>query len=238
MLTLSQYQQLNSEHIEGVFEKMIHLVSVIDDIDLIDVEKWNSSKLIQSYNVAVKKAIISERHAKQIEIEGIKLDLIPSNQYTLGQFINLETYVNEGFEKNLDKISATLFLNIQGGGMTDEITEEYSLVNIDYRAELIGDIPVNQIYGACKKYLKFRENFFDSYEIFSDPLSDVDPSKLDEDELIIYNEEIKEREKQGSNQWLTILNILSNNDLTKFDQILKQNLFLTFNQLSWLKSNK
>jgi hypothetical protein len=122
--------------------------------------------------------------------------------------------------------------------MTDEITEDYSLVNVDYRAELISDIPVNQIYGACKKYLKFRDNFFDSYEIFSDPLSDVDPSKLDEEELYIYNEEMKEREKQGSNQWLTILNILSENDLTKFDQILKQNLFLTFNQLSWLKSNK
>jgi hypothetical protein len=49
---------------------------------------------------------------------------------------------------------------------------------------------------------------------------------------------MKQREKQGDNQWLTLLNILSDGDMTKFDSILDSNLFLTFNQLSYKKSNK
>jgi hypothetical protein len=99
-------------------------------------------------------------------------------------------------------------------------------------------MPVNQIYGACKKYLKFRETFFDSYELFKDPFEGVDVNNLTDEERIEYEKEIKEREKQNKNQWLTMLNILSDGDVTKFDSILDSNLFLTFNQLSYKKSNK
>jgi hypothetical protein len=154
------------------------------------------------------------------------------------QFINLEEYVSQSFDKNIHKIAATIYLNQTKGGIFEDVIEPYRNVNVDYRAELIDHLPVNQIYGACKKYLKFRDSFFDSYELFKDPYADVNVNELTDEERIEYENEMKQREKQGDNQWLTLLNILSDGDMTKFDSILDSNLFLTFNQLSYKKSNK
>jgi hypothetical protein len=49
---------------------------------------------------------------------------------------------------------------------------------------------------------------------------------------------MKTRAKQGENQWMVVLNMLSDFDITKFNQVLDQNLYLAFNQLSYIKSNK
>lgn len=238
MITVRQYKEINSEQLEGVFEKMIHLVSVINDLDPLDVQGWKAKKVIEAYNVAQKKVRLSDRYKEQIEIGGSELKLIGFSQLTLGQFINLEEYVSEGLEQNISKIAATIYLMMSGGGMFDLEIEDYSKVNIEYRSELIDELPINSILGSCKKYLSFRDTFFNSYELFSDPFEGVVYSELSEEEQQEYDNEMKEREKQGSNQWLTMLNILSDNDMTKFDEILKRNLFLAFNQLSWLKSNK
>lgn len=238
LIKVRQYKEINSEQLEGVFEKMIHLVSVINDLDPLDVQGWKAKKVIEAYNVAQKKVRLSDRYKEQIEIGGSELKLIGFSQLTLGQFINLEEYVNERFEQNISKIAATIYLMMSGGGMFDLEIEDYSKVNIEYRSELIDELPINSILGACKKYLSFRDTFFNSYELFSDPFEGVVYSELSEEEQQEYDNEMKEREKQGSNQWLTMLNILSDNDMTKFDEILKRNLFLAFNQLSWLKSNK
>ena len=61
---------------------------------------------------------------------------------------------------------------------------------------------------------------------------------MDDEEKAIYLEEKKEFENKGGNQWADILNLLSKEDITKFEPILKTNLFMAFNQISWLKSNK
>ena len=97
-------------------------------------------------------------------------------------------------------------------------------------------VPIDFVFGAYKSYLNFRESFFKAYDVFSDPFEGVDVDELDEEERVIYNEEIKQREKQGD-QWMTVVNALSANDVTKFEKVLKLNLFLCFNQLSFLKSH-
>jgi hypothetical protein len=238
MLKVAQYREIHSEGVEGLFEKMIHLVSIIQDLDPLDVQHWKPNRLIEAYTDAQKKAALTERYSETISISGVDLHLIDSSKFTLMQFINLEEYVSESFDLNLHKIAATLYLSQTKGGIFEDTIEPYRNVNVDYRANLIDEMPVNQIYGACKKYLKFRETFFDSYELFKDPFEGVDVNNLTDEERIEYEKEIKEREKQSSNQWLTMLNILSDGDVTKFDSILDSNLFLTFNQLSYKKSNK
>ena len=238
MLTVAQYREIHSEGVEGLFEKMIHLVSIVQDLDPLDVQYWKPKRLIEAYAEAQKKAALSERYNEKITIEGVELQLLDSSKYTTMQFINLEEYVSQSFDKNIHKIAATIYLNQTKGGIFEDVIEPYRNVNVDYRAELIDHLPVNQIYGACKKYLKFRDSFFDSYELFKDPYADVNVNELTDEERIEYENEMKQREKQGDNQWLTLLNILSDGDMTKFDSILDSNLFLTFNQLSYKKSNK
>lgn len=238
MLKVYQYRAINSEVTDGVFEKMIHLVSVVNDLDPIDVQYWSSSKLVEEYTNSQRLTKISERYSSNITIGGVALSLLDFRNLSLGQFIDLEKLVSDGFHENIHKISASIYLSISGGGMLEQEIEPYEKVNIEYRSNLIDELPINQIYGACLKYLSFRESFFNSYDIFNDPYADVDPNELSEDERAEYDEEMKEREKHGKNQWATLLNVLSDKDVTKFNDVLKLNLFLTFNQVSWLKSNK
>lgn len=238
MLTVRQFREINEEQFEGSFDKMIHVVSVVGEIDPMDVQEWDGEKLINEYAKSVSKIHLSERNENQIEIHSTKLDLISFNLLLLGQFIDIEALVNDGWEKNIHKIASSIYLQCEGGEMFDRVPEKYGNINIDFRSELIDELPVNFVYGAVKKYLSFRQTFFDSYELFNDPYKDVNVEDLNEEELEIYNDDQKKRDKGSSDQWLTLLNVLSNNDITRFDSILGSNLFLTFNQVSWLKSNK
>lgn len=237
MLTVEQFRELNSCEVVGAFERMIHLVSVVNDLDPFDVQEWDGDKLITEFETAQKKSRVSERYSNSITIEGVTLSLIPFESLRLGQFIDLEANVSRGFNQNIHKIASIIYLNVSGGGMYEQIVEPYKNVNLQYRSELIDLLPVNTIYGACKKYLTFRENFFNSYDLFNDEYEGVNPDELDDEERKIYEEEMSRRKKEGSNQWSTLLNILTNKDITKFDEVLDLNLFLAFNQVSWLKSN-
>ena len=238
MLLTRQYKEINSEQLEGVFDKMIHLVSIVDDLDPLDVQEWRVDKLVNAYSVAQTKVKISDRYSESITIDDVTLKLQPFSKLTLRQFINLEEYVSKGFTPNISQIAASIYLAESGGGMHDVITEDYKNVNVDYRSELIDELPINHILGACKKYNKFRETFFNSYELFSDPYADVKVEELNEEEKAEYELEMKTRAKQGDNQWMVVLNMLSDFDITKFNDILDQNLYLAFNQLSYIKSNK
>ena len=237
MLKVRQFREIHTDIVDGVFNKMIHLVSIVNDFDPIDVQHWNGKKLLEEYQKAQNVVNVSDRYSSNITIENTKLSLIDFSRLTFGQFIDLESLINEGYYLNLHKIAASVYLQATTETLTESVIEKYEGVNIAYRAKLIDELPIQQIFGAVKKYTVFRDNLFKSYELFNDPLSDVNVDELDEEELFEYNAEIKERESQGKNQWEKVLNMLAQNDLTKFETILNTNLFLCFNQLSYLKRN-
>lgn len=238
MLTVRQYQELHEGKAELLFHKMIHFVAVVRDLDPLEVEEWDSFKLIEEYDDVKHYAKLCNKHVNTITIEDTVLNLIPFKILTLGQFIDLETMVNEGFFKNIHRIVATIYLRTEGGGMLEEKPERYADINIEYRANIIQGLPANHVVGACNKYLDFRQNFFNSYDIFSNPFEGVNPDEMDDEERAIYEEEKREHEKRGGNQWSDVLNLLSHNDITKFPQVLETNLFMAFNQVQWLKSNE
>jgi len=237
MLKVSQYRQLNSEEIEGFTDKMIHTVAVMYNVDPLEVEAYTPTELAYKYQRAHESMDIHERYSETIEIDGISLRLVEFRLLTLAQFINLEALVSESFDTNIHNIAAHIYMFHSGGKMCEFEPEDYKRINAEYRAQLIDELPLNSVFGACKKYLKFRDEFFESYDLFQDPLEGVNPDDLEGEDLEDYNKELAKRAKSG-NQWHDLLNVLSGQDLTKFDAILNTNLFLCFNQLSWLKSNK
>lgn len=221
LLTVAQYKEAIQPFDGGAFEKMIFLVSVVNDLDILDVQDWRADKLIQHYKIALDAVQIKSRHKESIEIDEQIHSLIPFKKLSLGMFIDIENSIDD-----IGKICAILYTK----------GEKYSKVNIEERAGKMEQVPIDFVFGAYKLYLNFRESFFKSYDVFSDPFEGVDVDELDEEERVIYNEEIKQREKQGD-QWMTVVNALSTNDVTKFEKVLKLNLFLCFNQLSFLKSH-
>jgi hypothetical protein len=236
MLTVRQFRELNEVESEGLFEKMIHSVSLIRELDFEEVANWRTKRLTSEYEKIKKFVTVSERFKNEIKLQGKRLELIDFNTMTLGQFIDIETLITQGFYQNIHKIASSIYMASEIGNLGSNTREPYSNVNINYRAELIDELPCAEIYGACKKLLPFRDMFFSSYSIFDDELKNVKVEELDDEELQIYNEEMKQREQNRDSQWLMILNFISQSDITKFDTILNTNLFMVFNQLTYLKN--
>lgn len=236
MLKTNQFRELAQASKDSAFEKMIYLVSIVHNLDIEEVSEWESSLLLEKYAHAQRIARPQLRHINEITLDNTVLKLMPFNTIKLGQFIDLESYINEGKDANIHRIAASIFMAQSGGGMYEVECEEYSKINVEYRAQLIDELPINYIFGAVEKYLKFRDNFFDSYDVFNDPLAGVNPNELDEEEMKIYKEEIKEREKNSENQWMVFLNSICDNRFELFDKALGSNLFMMFNQFSYLKS--
>lgn len=236
MLKAWQFSELNQDIGGGVFDKMIHLVSIVEGIDYETISNKNTKQLIELYKKAQSICNLDSKNKENIIIKGKKLTLINMNMMSLGQFIHLESLVNECEKKNVSKIAACLYVQTTGGGLFDLEYEPYEKINVDYRAREIEEMPINDIWGAVLKYLKFRKFFFSSYEIFNDPYKDINIEKLTDEEKEIFDEEIKMREKNKERQFENILNILSNKRLIDFPEILRMNLFLCFNQLAFLQS--
>lgn len=217
---------------------MIHAVSVLNDLDTSEVQEWNDTKLFREFEKIKHQLVISGDHSKTITIEGHVLEFVDFKTLALGQWIDLESMVSDDFNDNLPKIAASIYLKNSGGGMNSDNWETYGGANIPYRAKLIGELPAVDTLGACMKYLSFRENLFKSYDIFEEPLENVDTEELNNEELELYNQELKLREEGAKNQWEKLLNALTHNDVTKFNDVLAMNLFLCLNQVTYLKSLK
>ena len=237
MLTLKQYREINALNDGGLFDKMIHIISVVSGVDEYDVQNWDGDKIVKHYQKHEATTNISERYSTSITIEGVELKLMNFEALTLGQWIDLESMVSESYIDNIHKMSAIIYLKHEGGGIYSDKWEDYDNVNVENRALLIDDLPAQSVLGACVKYLKFRKNLFASYEMFDDPFKDVNPDELDSEELEIFNEEQKQREQSAGNQWSNLLNLLTSNDGSKWDYWLGANLFLALNQASTLKAS-
>jgi len=227
-----QWKQINKVLTDGFISRMILFVSILTETPEEEVELLPSSELIKRFKTIQHLGQVSEQEKKRINI-GIDLDLINFASLTFGQFIDLETMVSEDWEGNFCKIVASIYLHSEGGELYEKKPEPYEHINVAYRAELIEECEISDVYGAVQKYLKWRQTFFNSYELFADPFDGLDENNEDDKQVI---EQEKKRLQNSGDQWMNILNSLTDNDVTKFEDVLRMNVYLVFNQLTHLKS--
>ncbi len=237
MIKLRQYQEIYTEQIESVFYRQIHFVAVVNDIDPIEVQDWKASKIQDEFKKCRDKIKVGGDYSDTIIIQGHELELIDFKHLKLGQYFDLESYVQKGFIHNLHLMASILYLKHEGGAMYEQKPEPFGDVNREYRSKYIAELPAEHILGAVQRYLPFRKKFFESYSVFEDPTEGIDPSELSEEELIEYEKVMQEAEKSKRTQNLRMLNVLTNNDSTKFEEVLNMNLFLAFNQFEYIRNN-
>lgn len=239
-ITVGEYQLLFSiDDFNGHISKMIHQISIVDDIDPEELynlddfediyERYNEIKWINNP--------IQKKPVNKIELEGHTLIFINPNVITYGQFIDLEKLYSENFKENTSKIVATLYRMFKERPLKNIEYENYSDINIFERSTLIEDaIYIDDVYGNIIKYSKFRENIFNQFSnIFEEP-DDINPDDLNEEELKIYHEEIEAAEKSQKNIWFDLLDVLADGDITKYDDVLETNVYIVLNKLSKIKS--
>ena len=115
--------------------------------------------------------------------------------------------------------------------------EDYSNVDIYKRSDYFLDLSIDDIYPIIKHINDFDEHILKVYHnLFhiEEPGENLDPE--DEEELTPKEKVDLKREKEKENwRWEYLVNNLSGNDITKYNDVLKLPLILVFNNLSYNK---
>jgi hypothetical protein len=226
-VTLYQYQELlksmrNGEDMLDIFSILLNTTPddpIIEDMDYDEVKKeidelgWLKLEPIGQLNSKIDEYTI--KSFKNI---------------TLGEFIDIEHYYIEAVD-NLHIISSILYRKqmIDKWGNIEWEPYEY---NIESRSEIFLDQPITKVVGVLNGYIDFRTKFLNSYENLFQESNNDDFEELTGREKIDAQKEEMENKAKSKWSWESILLGLSNNDVTKFDDLFKTSLILVFNTLS------
>lgn len=231
-IKLYQYQDILSFDItgKGVFEKYIEYLSIITETE---VDEWEDMDLEEVLDIIKKIEWLKTAPSSNFKTNINSFQLIDLNNLELGAYIDIEFFKKDLF-KNLHIILAILYRKTKKNEWDELIIEPYEY-DINKRSELFLDLSINDVYGIINHYASFNEMFINNYSnLFNKeiPEEDLDPiDELTEED----KKEIAKEQERAKWAWEILLNNLSDNDITKYDELLKLKLIFVFNQLSFKK---
>ena len=221
-----EIRSLSSEN--GIFNYQIDVLSALTDSDISEFEELDIDELSElTSQIKWIQSDPSRRYKNKID----KYVLKPFSKLTLGEFIDLEYYFSNNYLDNFCHILALLYRRTSKNVYGDDIIEPYDYSPRD-RLDWYLSYPITDVYGLIHEYLKYRENFTNTY---TNLLVDVVP----DDEVLEDAEEIKEQKREQEKQkfaWESTIMALCNDDLSKFNDILNMSVVLVFNILGMKKT--
>ncbi len=228
-ISVSQFLELNSLSSEdGIFNYQIDVLSALTDSDISYFEELELNELSElTKQIKWLQSDPSRRYKSKLDNYVLK----PFSKLTLGEFIDLEHYFSNNYLDHFCHILALLYRRTSKNVYGDDIIEPYDYSPRD-RLDWYLDYPITDVYGLIPEYLKFRENFTNTY---TNLLVDVVP----DDEVLEDADEIKEQKREQQKQkfaWESTIMALCNDDLSKFNSILEMPVVLVFNILGMKKT--
>jgi hypothetical protein len=221
-----EIRSLSSE--DGMFNYQIDVLSALTDSDISEFEELDIDELSElTSQIKWIQSDPSRRYKNKLD----KYVLKPFSKLTLGEFIDLEYYFSNNYLDNFCHILALLYRRTSKNVYGDDIIEPYEYSPRD-RLDWYLSYPITDVYGLIPEYLKYRENFTNTY---TNLLVDVVP----DDEVLEDAEEIKEQKREQEKQkfaWESTIMALCNDDLSKFNDILNMSVVLVFNILGMKKT--
>jgi hypothetical protein len=197
---------------------------VIDDIDVDDMVK-----IVKQ----CKWALSQPSNNYKSELLGMKVK--PFNKLCLYEYIDLDYYFTNNYISNLANICGILYRQSKVNEWGEEIIEPYEY-DCTIRADKFLDLPITDVYGIISEFLKFRDNFLNTYKnLFQ---GEEPPELTPEAKAELTPEELKEEEaekKDSKWSWERMIYGLCNNDLTKSDKIGGLPLTYVFNMMGMKK---
>jgi len=209
----------------------IEMISIYDDIDPADVRKMSVAQVRDKVR-DVKKALATMGSSEEVLIGGETLYRKPFDELTLGEFIDMDSYL---IGAELDNMLAVLYRVRTGGGMRKYEYELYSSVNLEYRSKLFLQLESEDVMGVITEYKEYRNNIVATYKsLFENEDDDI----LTEDDVMTNDERkmMEAQELHGQFAWEALILFLCNDDITKWDQVTDMSLLLTLNIASYRKS--
>jgi hypothetical protein len=221
-----ELRRLSSE--DGMFNYQIDVLSALTDSDISDFEDLDIDELGKlTEQIKWIQSEPSKRYKNKIDNYVLK----PYSKLSLGEFIDLEYYFSNNYLDHFCHILALLYRRTSKNVYGDDIIEPYEYSPRD-RLDWYLDYPITDVYGLIPEYLKYRENFTNTY---TNLLADV----VTDDEVLEDADEIKEQKREQQRQkfaWESTIMALCNDDLSKFNDILKMPVVLVFNILGMKKT--
>ena len=211
-----------------MFNYQIDVLSALTDSDISDFEDLDIDELGKlTEQIKWIQSEPSKRYKNKIDNYVLK----PYSKLSLGEFIDLEYYFSNNYLDHFCHILALLYRRTSKNVYGDDIIEPYEYSPRD-RLDWYLDYPITDVYGLIPEYIKYRENFTNTY---TNLLADVVP----DDEVLEDADEIKEQKKEQEKQkfaWESTIMALCNDDLSKFNDILNMPVVLVFNILGMKKT--
>ena len=140
-VTVKMFQELAKlDNANDGIAKVVDLISVLADADPEDIRKVDSSELGRLMDlIKWTSQFPNNPHLNTITVKGIEYEMIKLSELSLGEWIDLDTYVEDSVI-NMHKIFATLY-------RTKE--EKYDANKIEEKANMFADnLPIGEVYGA------------------------------------------------------------------------------------------
>jgi hypothetical protein len=221
-----EIRRLSSE--DGMFNYQIDVLSALTDSDISEFEELELDELGElTKQIKWVQSDPSRRYKNKLDNYVLK----PFSKLTLGEFIDLEHYFSNNYLDHFCHILALLYRRTSKNVYGDDIIEPYEYSPRD-RLDWFLEYPITDVYGLIPEYLKYRENFTNTY---TNLLVDV----VTDDEVLEDIEEIKEQKREQEKQkfaWESTIMALCNDDLSKFNSILDMSVVLVFNILGMKKT--
>jgi len=211
-----------------MFNYQIDVLSALTDSNISEFEELDIDELtVLTEQIKWINSEPSKRYKNKLD----KYVLKPFTKISLGEFIDLEHYFSNNYLDHFCHILALLYRRTSKNVYGDDIIEPYNYSPSD-RLDWYLDYKITDVYGLIPEYIKFRENFTNTY---TNLLVDVVP----DDEVLDDADEIKEQKREQEKQkfaWESTIMSLCNNDLSKFNDILDMSAVLVFNILGMKKT--
>ena len=211
-----------------MFNYQIDVLSALTDSDISEFEELDIDELtVLTEQIKWINSEPSKRYKNKLD----KYVLKPFTKISLGEFIDLEHYFSNNYLDHFCHILALLYRRTSKNVYGDDIIEPYNYSPSD-RLDWYLDYKITDVYGLIPEYLKYRENFTNTY---TNLLVDV----VTDDEVLEDADEIKEQKREQQKQkfaWESTIMALCNDDLSKFNDILKMPVVLVFNILGMKKT--
>lgn len=222
------------ERFDEEIDRSLSLISIVNDVPFEELELM-PIKEVQRLVLEINNEL-SRKHYEVHSVNGFHL--VPNNRITLGNFIDLETYIHE--PDDLTKCFAILYRKQR---LDDWGNAEFEPVKFDIqeRANVFLDFETSDVVGRLDTYKEFRNQIVESYKaIFGldddkEEVEPIDTSQLTKAEIREIEQEEKKKQEQARFSWESFVYWLSDNSLVNVEQVLNFPVVYALNMASMRK---
>jgi hypothetical protein len=224
-ISVSQFVELQSLKAEGFYDYQLEKLALLADVPPEDFDDYTIDELSEyqkQFSWSNKEP--HNNYSKQIGEYTFK----GLNTLTLGEYIDIDTYLSAGVFENLTTYTAIVYrkTKVNKWGVVEFEPYKYDIFE---RAKEFEHIPITSVYGLLNEWAKHKENVLDVYSTILD-------TSISEDEIAEAHEEDKEelqkeKDVQGFG-WERLLYNLADGDITKIDNLLNLPFVFVMNMVS------